>query len=105
MERGFLSQKGSGVRKGMKEKQVSMVNKSVEVGKHVNEALGSNSTTRTPNAMNAGLESFLTVFEAHGIHSHTSAIEENMNGAGWYVMDIHKKTKARQKPDKNRARD
>ncbi|GKD40354.1 hypothetical protein Tco_1260561, partial [Tanacetum coccineum] len=49
MERGFLSQKGSGVRKGTKEKQVSMVNKSVEVGKHVNEALGSNSTTRAPN--------------------------------------------------------
>nr|GEU53802.1 hypothetical protein [Tanacetum cinerariifolium] len=31
---------------------------------------------------NAGLESFLTVSEAHGIHSHTSANEENMNDAG-----------------------
>nr|GEU97779.1 transcription factor RF2b [Tanacetum cinerariifolium] len=34
MERGFLSQKGSGVGRGVKEKLVLMADKSVEVGKH-----------------------------------------------------------------------
>ncbi|GJY63624.1 hypothetical protein Tco_0465084 [Tanacetum coccineum] len=32
MERGFLSQKGSGVGRGVKEKQVSMADKSVKIG-------------------------------------------------------------------------
>ncbi|GJZ79978.1 hypothetical protein Tco_0644815 [Tanacetum coccineum] len=48
MKRGFLSQKGSGVRRGVKGKQVLMADKSVE---------------------------------AHGIHSHVSANEENMHDA------------------------
>ncbi|GJT24511.1 putative reverse transcriptase domain-containing protein [Tanacetum coccineum] len=48
MERVFLSQKGSGGGRGVKEKQVSMADKSSEVSKHVNVVLGSNSVTRTP---------------------------------------------------------
>ncbi|GKA80421.1 hypothetical protein Tco_0787017 [Tanacetum coccineum] len=48
MKRGFLSQKGSEVRRGVKGKQVLMADKSVE---------------------------------AHGIHSHVSANEENMHDA------------------------
>nr|GEV43211.1 hypothetical protein [Tanacetum cinerariifolium] len=36
MERGFLSQKGSGVGRGMKEKQISLADKSVQGSKHVN---------------------------------------------------------------------
>ncbi|GKE43400.1 hypothetical protein Tco_1470684, partial [Tanacetum coccineum] len=82
MERGFLSQKGSRVERGVKEKQVSMVDKSFEVSKHVNVTLGSNSATRTHNIVNAGLESFPTVSEAHGIHTPTSANKVNMNDAG-----------------------
>nr|GEX63166.1 reverse transcriptase domain-containing protein [Tanacetum cinerariifolium] len=80
----LLSQKRSGVRRGVKEKKGSMANKSVEVGKHGNVALGSNSTTRTQTDVNAGLE-FPTVSEAHGIHSHASANEENMNDVGTTV--------------------
>ncbi|GJX24026.1 zinc finger, CCHC-type containing protein [Tanacetum coccineum] len=80
MERGFLSQRESGVRRGVKEKQVSMANKSVEVRKHVNVALGSNSAT--PNDVNTGLKAFITISEAHGIHSHASANEENINDVG-----------------------
>ncbi|GKB64624.1 hypothetical protein Tco_0920810 [Tanacetum coccineum] len=85
MERGFLSKKGSGVRRDVKEKQVSMADKSVEVSKHVNVVLGSNSATRTPNVVNVGLESFPTLSETHGIHSPASANEENMNDAGTTV--------------------
>nr|GEV54543.1 hypothetical protein [Tanacetum cinerariifolium] len=36
MKRGFLSQKGSGGRRGVKEKHVSKTDKSIEVSKHVN---------------------------------------------------------------------
>ncbi|GJU78153.1 hypothetical protein Tco_1275223 [Tanacetum coccineum] len=79
MERGFLNQKGSGGGRGVKEKQVSMADKSVEVSKHVNVALGSNSATRTPNVVNAGLESFPTVSEAHRIYFPGNANEEKMN--------------------------
>nr|GEY01242.1 hypothetical protein [Tanacetum cinerariifolium] len=61
------------------EKQVSTVVKSAEVNKHVNEALGSNFAIRTPKVVNVGLESFLTVSMAHGIHSRASAKEENTN--------------------------
>ncbi|GJX62475.1 reverse transcriptase domain-containing protein [Tanacetum coccineum] len=57
----------------------------IEVSKHVNVALGSNSATRTPNVVNASLDSFLTVSEAHGIHSPASANEENMNDDGTKV--------------------
>ncbi|GJZ81784.1 ribonuclease H-like domain-containing protein [Tanacetum coccineum] len=64
---------------GVKEKQVSTADKSVEVSKHVNVVLDSNSATRTPNVVNACLESFLTVSEAHGTHSPASVNEENMN--------------------------
>ncbi|GJT58841.1 hypothetical protein Tco_1002374 [Tanacetum coccineum] len=67
MERGFLSQKGSGVGRGVKEKQVSLSDKSAEVSKHVSVA-------------NTGSESFPTVFEAHGIPSPTN--EANMNNVG-----------------------
>ncbi|GJR64388.1 gag-pol polyprotein [Tanacetum coccineum] len=84
-EARVLSQKGSGVGRGVEEKQVSMAEKSVEVSKHVNAMLGSNSATRTPNVVNAGLESFPTVFEAHGIHSPASTNEENMNDVGTKV--------------------
>ncbi|GJT62536.1 putative reverse transcriptase domain-containing protein [Tanacetum coccineum] len=72
MVRGFLSQKGSRRRRGIKEKQVSMTDKSVEVSMHANVALGSNCT---PNVVNSCLESFPTVSEANGIHSPTSAYE------------------------------
>ncbi|GKE03516.1 putative reverse transcriptase domain-containing protein, partial [Tanacetum coccineum] len=75
----FLSQKGSGVGKGVKEKQSSLADKSFEVNMHVNEALGSNSDTRTTNVVNAGLGSFPTLSEAYGNHSPASANEENTN--------------------------
>ncbi|GKD48037.1 hypothetical protein Tco_1277013, partial [Tanacetum coccineum] len=39
----------------------------------------SNSATRTPNVVNACLETFLTIFEAHGTHSPASVNEENIN--------------------------
>nr|GEX67416.1 RNA-directed DNA polymerase, eukaryota, reverse transcriptase zinc-binding domain protein [Tanacetum cinerariifolium] len=42
--------------KGVKEKQVLMADKSGEVGKHGNVALGSNFTTRTQTVINTGLE-------------------------------------------------
>ncbi|GJX97578.1 hypothetical protein Tco_0353376, partial [Tanacetum coccineum] len=82
VERGFLSHKGSGVGRGVKEKQSSMADKSVKVSKHANEALGSNSATRIPNVVDAGLGSFPTVSEAHGNHSPASANEDNMNEVG-----------------------
>nr|GEU34675.1 putative reverse transcriptase, RNA-dependent DNA polymerase, Gag-polypeptide of LTR copia-type [Tanacetum cinerariifolium] len=88
MEQGFLSQKGCRVKRGVKKKQVSLSNKSVEVNKHVNVALGINFDTQTPNVVNAGLESFLTVYEAHGIHSPVSANKENMNDVGTTVGPI-----------------
>nr|GEW77540.1 hypothetical protein [Tanacetum cinerariifolium] len=42
----------------------------------------SNSATRTPNVLNASLESFPTLSEAHGIHSPASANEENTSDVG-----------------------
>ncbi|GKC96994.1 hypothetical protein Tco_1162436, partial [Tanacetum coccineum] len=66
MERGFLSQKGSRVGRGVKEKQVSIADKSVEVNKHVSVANTS--------------ESFPTVSEAHGIPPPTN--KENINNVG-----------------------
>ncbi|GJS79066.1 putative reverse transcriptase domain-containing protein [Tanacetum coccineum] len=68
MKRGFFSQKGSGVGRGVKEKQVSMADKLVEGRKHV-------------NVVNAGLESFSTVYEEHGIQS-SACNEENINDVG-----------------------
>ncbi|GKB33455.1 putative ribonuclease H-like domain-containing protein, partial [Tanacetum coccineum] len=68
MEQGFLSQKGSRVGRGVKEKQVSMADKLVEGRKHV-------------NVVNAGLESFSTVYEEHGIQS-SACNEENINDVG-----------------------
>nr|GEY01241.1 hypothetical protein [Tanacetum cinerariifolium] len=79
MKQWFLSQKGSRVGRGVKEKQVSTVVKSAEVNKHVNEALGSIFAIRTLKVVNVGLESFLTVSMAHGIHSRASAKEQNTN--------------------------
>ncbi|GJT58192.1 reverse transcriptase domain-containing protein [Tanacetum coccineum] len=58
-----------------------MADKSVKVSKHANEALGSNSATRIPNVVDAGLGSFPTVSEAHGNHSPASANKENINDA------------------------
>ncbi|GJT99224.1 RNA-directed DNA polymerase, eukaryota [Tanacetum coccineum] len=66
MERGFLSQKGSGVRRGVKEKQGSMADKSVEVGKLgnvigeqvVKEKQSSLVDTTTSNVENTGLNSY-----------------------------------------------
>ncbi|GKE40081.1 putative ribonuclease H-like domain-containing protein, partial [Tanacetum coccineum] len=43
------------------------------------------SATRTPNVVNAGLESFPTLSETHEIHSPASANEKNMNDAGTTV--------------------
>ncbi|GJR50144.1 hypothetical protein Tco_1400665 [Tanacetum coccineum] len=71
----FLSQKRSGGGRGVKEKQVSVADKSDEVSKHANKALGSNSGTQIPKVVNVGLESFLTISEAQGIHSLASANE------------------------------
>ncbi|GJS11974.1 RNA-directed DNA polymerase, eukaryota, reverse transcriptase zinc-binding domain protein [Tanacetum coccineum] len=65
MKRGFSSQKGSRVGRDVKEKKVSMADKSVEGRKHVN----------------VGLEWFPTVSEAHGIQS-SACNEENMNDVG-----------------------
>ncbi|GJV99706.1 putative reverse transcriptase domain-containing protein [Tanacetum coccineum] len=64
----FLSQKGSGVGRGVKEKQVLMEDKSVKGRKHV-------------NVVNAGLESFPTVSQVHGIQS-SACNEENKNDVG-----------------------
>ncbi|GJW13120.1 reverse transcriptase domain-containing protein [Tanacetum coccineum] len=75
-----LSQKGSRVGKGVKEKQGLMADKSSEGSKHVDEELGTNSATRTPNIVNAGLGSYPTLFEAYG-HSPASANEVDMNDA------------------------
>nr|GFA38955.1 hypothetical protein [Tanacetum cinerariifolium] len=50
--------KGSRVGRGVKEKQSSLTDKSAEISKHVDETLGTNSPTRTPNVVNAG-ETFL----------------------------------------------
>ncbi|GKC20723.1 putative reverse transcriptase domain-containing protein [Tanacetum coccineum] len=81
VERGFLCHKGSGVKRGVKEKQSSMADKSIKVSKHANEALGSNSATRIPNVVDAGLGSFPIVSKAHGNHSPGSANKENINDA------------------------
>ncbi|GKC88801.1 retrovirus-related pol polyprotein from transposon TNT 1-94 [Tanacetum coccineum] len=59
--------KGSGVRRGVKEKKFLIADKSVEVSKHA-------------NVVNTGLDSFPTIFEVHGIHS-PSCNEENINDA------------------------
>ncbi|GKC59397.1 hypothetical protein Tco_1086995 [Tanacetum coccineum] len=72
---------GDSVNLCVKEKQSSLADKSVEVSKHVDEALGTNSPTRTPNVVNAGLGSYPTLSEAHG-HSTASANEEDMNVVG-----------------------
>ncbi|GJX53525.1 reverse transcriptase domain-containing protein [Tanacetum coccineum] len=61
--------------------------KSVGLGKHVDEALGTNSPTRTPNVVNAGLGSYPTLSEAHG-HSTASANEEDMNVVGTKVKSM-----------------
>ncbi|GJT10684.1 ribonuclease H-like domain-containing protein [Tanacetum coccineum] len=66
MEQGFLSQKGSEVGRGVKEKQVLMEDKSVEVGKLgnvtgeqvVKEKQSSLVDTTTPNVENTGLNSY-----------------------------------------------
>ncbi|GKB69451.1 hypothetical protein Tco_0930863 [Tanacetum coccineum] len=60
-----------GVGRGVKEKQGLIADKSFETSKHV-------------NVVNAGLESFPTVSEVHGIHS-PAGNEENMIDAGTTV--------------------
>nr|GEU95622.1 hypothetical protein [Tanacetum cinerariifolium] len=65
------SQKGSGVGRGVKEKQVSITDKSIEVSKHA-------------NVVNTGLDLFSTISEVHGIHS-LACNEENMNDVGTRV--------------------
>nr|GFA64829.1 hypothetical protein [Tanacetum cinerariifolium] len=65
-QRGFLSQKGSKVRRGVKEKQVSMADKSIEVSKHCNvtckqvmkEKQSSFVDTSTLNVEKTGLNSY-----------------------------------------------
>ncbi|GKA22281.1 reverse transcriptase domain-containing protein [Tanacetum coccineum] len=74
-------QKGSEGGSGIKEKHVLMADKPIEVTRHGNVALGSNSATRTPSVLNASLESFPTISEAHGNYSPASANEENMSDA------------------------
>ncbi|GJW73960.1 putative reverse transcriptase domain-containing protein [Tanacetum coccineum] len=54
---------------------VAVADKSGEVSKHANKALGSNSGTQIPKVVNVGLESFPTISEAQGIHSLASANE------------------------------
>nr|GEU98183.1 hypothetical protein [Tanacetum cinerariifolium] len=70
------------VRRGVKERQVSLAYKSAEFSKLVNEVLGTNFTTRTPIVVNAGLGLYPALSKAHGNHSHDSANVENMNDAG-----------------------
>ncbi|GKA60191.1 hypothetical protein Tco_0759598 [Tanacetum coccineum] len=77
MEQGYLSLKGIGVGRGVKEKHDSMVVESVKASEHGNVASGSISTTRTLTDVNAWFE-FLTVSEAHGTRPHNSANKENM---------------------------
>nr|GEW02793.1 hypothetical protein [Tanacetum cinerariifolium] len=78
MERGFLDSGWKG--RGVKEKQGTAG--SSKDNNRVNVELGSNSATRIPNVVNACLESFRTVFKAHGIRYSASANEENTNDAG-----------------------
>ncbi|GKB35699.1 hypothetical protein Tco_0880641 [Tanacetum coccineum] len=70
MEQRVLSQKGSGVGRGVKEKQSLMADKSVK-----------------------GLESFPTISEAHGIHSPVSANEEKINDVGTVNNVVNNGTK------------
>ncbi|GKG47651.1 hypothetical protein Tco_0507136, partial [Tanacetum coccineum] len=70
---------GSEVGRGMKEKQSLLADKSAELSKHVNEALGTN--TRIPNVVNADLGSYTTLSKAHG-HSSVSVNEEDTNDVG-----------------------
>nr|GEU52850.1 hypothetical protein [Tanacetum cinerariifolium] len=81
MERGFLSPKGRGVGRGVKEKHDSMVGESVVVGVHGNVVLGSISNSRTMFDVNADLE-YPTISEAHGTQAQTSASKESMNEVG-----------------------
>nr|GEZ46448.1 hypothetical protein [Tanacetum cinerariifolium] len=76
--------KGSRVWRGVKEKQSSLTDKSTEISKHVDETLGTNYPTRTPNVVNAGLGSYPTLSEEHG-HSTTSENEDDMNVVGTKV--------------------
>ncbi|GJR37356.1 hypothetical protein Tco_1213040 [Tanacetum coccineum] len=79
--RRFLSQKrnearvfkseGSRVGMGVKEKQVSIADKSIEVSKHA-------------NVVNICLDSFPTISDVHGTQS-PDCYEENMNDAGTEV--------------------
>ncbi|GJZ73399.1 hypothetical protein Tco_0637545 [Tanacetum coccineum] len=81
MEQAYLSLKGRGVGRGVKEKHDSMVVESVKESEHGNVASGSISTTRTLTDVNVGFE-FLTVSEAHGTRPHNSANKENMDDVG-----------------------
>nr|GEW53772.1 hypothetical protein [Tanacetum cinerariifolium] len=81
MKRGFLSQKGSRVGRGVKEKQVLLPDKSGEGSKLVDEALCTNYANNTLNVMTAGLGSYSTLSETHG-HSPASANAGDMNVAG-----------------------
>ncbi|GKC48503.1 hypothetical protein Tco_1071248 [Tanacetum coccineum] len=81
MERRFLSSKGRGVRRGVREKHDSIVGKSAKVGVHGNVALGSISNIQSIFDVNAVLE-YPNVSEAHGTQAQTSVSKENMNEVG-----------------------
>nr|GFA06917.1 hypothetical protein [Tanacetum cinerariifolium] len=75
------TRKGSGVGRGVKEKQVSSADNLGEGSKHVDQAVGTNSTTSTPIVVTTGLGSYPTLSEVHG-HSPTSSNEGDTNVAG-----------------------
>nr|GEU89713.1 hypothetical protein [Tanacetum cinerariifolium] len=89
IEQGSLSQKGSGVGMGVKEKQVSSADKLGEGSKHVDQAMGTDSTTSTPIVVTTGLGSYPTLSEVHG-HSPTSANEGDTNVAGTPAGNTHR---------------
>nr|GEW64241.1 hypothetical protein [Tanacetum cinerariifolium] len=74
------------VGRGVKEKQVLLAYKSVEFSKQVNEVLGTNSATKTPIVVNAGLGLYPTLSKGHGNHSHDIRNVENMNDAGYVEL-------------------
>ncbi|GJV49229.1 hypothetical protein Tco_1439441 [Tanacetum coccineum] len=72
MEIGFLSYKGSGVGRAMKEKRALMPNKSVEV-------------VNVNSATHADMGRFPSMSEIHGIYPLASVNEESLNDAGTKV--------------------
>ncbi|GJY66802.1 retrovirus-related pol polyprotein from transposon TNT 1-94 [Tanacetum coccineum] len=81
MERGFLSQKASGVGRGVKEKQVLSADNSGEGRKHVDQEVGTKSATSIPIIETAGLGSYPTLSEVHG-HYPACVNEGDTNAVG-----------------------